>query len=1421
MKRLIALLSVLVLLFTMAPVPVLAADKEAASLRQELAEHGSVDMAMNVYAGKIGYYYERDFVELLAPDAHAFQATVNHIYNYSNDRSNSIQQALLNLGYAYGEGDGSWDLTEEQVALYVKYLLHLAELEEVPFSEALSYIQQAMPQRNKQLDGINFLADLLTVGFDVLSKGFLRLGDGILKGANAIPEGKVFYQVLDGAFKVMGGFNNTADVLVGVSALLDNSAQVKGLLNSYQRTSAGLELLEPLTASTINDPLLLTARDALYGAYTDFQKELAKLSGDPEGREKLQSAEALNDMFNKILAGKLAPYYPQDKLMETLETARNLADVFLTGGLSTTILNGGLHVAEQLIGTKSAYAHMHAMVTIDEIYAAVAAGMHTGARWDSRLLYAEEVQRLCLLAMLGETHVYNLVNQDLGAGRKLWNSIKKSVKGEDQLKANQLWYDLTCDHLSSIYNRAQEYIDALMNHYAALCSVAADVTPLLGHEDEAVGTVSGYLIKDKWFALPDGSGLPDYNNPNPEAGEPVKNTEVQLLSGETVIASTISDGAGRYVITYPRSQAQGTLTIRISPKGEDFAKRDMNGPVYATRTLPSYYRFDADLENPSAADGSETVALSLPYADDYFLDSGEYSHDLALAALGLSAAAAREDLIRAAWSSLGYSVYASGRYDLSANTVKDAAPYTIAVKTFADPDARDDEPKEYTVVALCVGSPLDAAGMANAVASVPSRDAAQRIANDLEKCILASHREGVPLRVWCMGFSWGGKIADSALSALVGRSGLTGKYTTAGVYTFAAPGPQVVQGYNFVYAQDPIGMGLTNPDEKRFTIHGTKEGADQKRVASVFHLLTQGNTAYDPAYYVNPSQLGKLLQELPAGDQRTALVAGLTQWRMLSGADGTDFRLLDAANRHIAVLAQAGRTSATAAQTAKTAMAAAPIPVMKALPEAAEEEMTATLTDAAALCEQFAGPMNSELAARLTELLFALGDDLGNPTSAQSSAFAHHPEMYLAWLLGVNGKALTGIDEPDAFGARVLEQPINLKGTVYNESSGEPLANTTVTVKGSSFSRVVTTDENGQWKMLVPPEELSITFQQSGFEEAHETVAAARFSEGVVELETYMKLLDLPVLIITTDNQIEIGDRYRSDFGVPTVWSSINKKFNRQFQKAISSLYDDMEKELKENRRYSCTHHDSTHTSFIHPTAVYSTGYLLSIRINEGYYRCDIGHNVNIGHSFTFDVATGKQLSLLDLLEPENGSAGEDFIAAIRSCAKKEGTSLTREEAERIYAHLLKKEGSKGKYARWNLSGEGIDLLVDNLNINILHCNSVFMPYSKLKGIISDKYIPAEPVGMGTCQFVTDSDFEQVYKNTPVGSAKLQVNGLVNQVWIIDDVDGKWERVSDRFRFFYAFGLNDALIRLPKLPDRQFTVQWEDSTGIHFVHSGK
>ena len=36
------------------------------------------------------------------------------------------------------------------------------------------------------------------------------------------------------------------------------------------------------------------------------------------------------------------------------------------------------------------------------------------------------------------------------------------------------------------------------------------------------------------------------------------------------------------------------------------------GPVYAANALPSYFRFDADLESPAAADGAETIAPALP-----------------------------------------------------------------------------------------------------------------------------------------------------------------------------------------------------------------------------------------------------------------------------------------------------------------------------------------------------------------------------------------------------------------------------------------------------------------------------------------------------------------------------------------------------------------------------------------------------------------------------------------------------------------------------------------------------------------------------------------------------------------------------------------------------------------------------------------
>ena len=112
-------------------------------------------------------------------------------------------------------------------------------------------------------------------------------------------------------------------------------------------------------------------------------------------------------------------------------------------------------------------------------------------------------------------------------------------------------------------------------------------------------------------------------------------------------------------------------------------------------------------------------------------------------------------------------------------------PGIVAAKGFQKAFIATDPDLVKFGVAKKVTDILDAAGMANAMASGNSSAAAQRIADDLEQCLLSVWQEGVPLRLWCMGFSWGGKVADSVLSALVGRPALTGKFTTAGAYDAA------------------------------------------------------------------------------------------------------------------------------------------------------------------------------------------------------------------------------------------------------------------------------------------------------------------------------------------------------------------------------------------------------------------------------------------------------------------------------------------------------------------------------------------------------------------------------------------------------------------------------------------------------------
>ena len=56
--------------------------------------------------------------------------------------------------------------------------------------------------------------------------------------------------------------------------------------------------------------------------------------------------------------------------------------------------------------------------------------------WQDYASYARNIQRLCNIALLGESHIYQLTTEDIGAGQKLWNLLKYKMTGEDMLTQN-------------------------------------------------------------------------------------------------------------------------------------------------------------------------------------------------------------------------------------------------------------------------------------------------------------------------------------------------------------------------------------------------------------------------------------------------------------------------------------------------------------------------------------------------------------------------------------------------------------------------------------------------------------------------------------------------------------------------------------------------------------------------------------------------------------------------------------------------------------------------------------------------------------------------------------------------------------------------------------------------------------------------
>ncbi len=976
MKKLLALLLTLMLVVQCVPVSARA----DSSLRPEIEKYGSVDAAMDAYAIRTLRPYNSLLRSMTTDGVLAFRNSVDEVLGRENHTSDpsALKEEIVNIGFTVTENDNRWMIKENQVELNLKYLLLLAQMEGMPFQHAVKRVEEYMPEYNLGAAAFNVAMDAFVNWFggymaDMMKWDALAFAPSLAKASKTMKEGGVasrtLFKAMDGVVlnydRIFSGANAMTDAAKALSIYTSQDAALTNLVNMYTQVLTGRSLVNTIRDAGITDEEMRTACAILSGAYEAYLEELNTMGQKGPINKELREKEYLNERFNAALTNALNAYSAgMDRVTAVVAGAAMILDIGMMGGWGTVVFKGGTNVLGELaLGTVSTFTHFHAMMTLDEIYAALEldATSYPMETWADHVAYAKGIQRLCNVALLGETHIYQMVVEDAGVGQKIWNMLKYTFTGENDMQAYEQWYKQRTDYLKSVYNAAQEYMDALYEHYDRLNLQLTDVTELLGYEDGLTARITGVVVQDEWYALPDGSG-PDKERPNPDAGKPVADLPIQLMAGDEPIAYGSTDGSGRYSITYLLSRAQNrtlTLTMGDETTRDFLVKEDVSTINYANTVFRSSFRFNADTESLTELSPAE-ASFKLPYADDYFLASSyEYNHNLALASIGLAAASmsdpdadaswtsdvasGRAGNIHAAWSAIGYQVVHTGGYDTSLNEISDTPAYTIASRTFTDSDARNKEPKKYRVVGVAIRGDVDAPELAHSLMAAgkdsdyqgSTRTAAMAILQELERYILAVADEEVVLKVWVTGFSRGGAIAGQLCDLIQLRPTLADKVREVYGYTFGATGSSTgdysirtdASGvYNIVYQEDLIANGLVPALQSGYsrpahTYSFGKEdaGSSRRLIASAFGMLTDGNTSYDPEAYTAGEQTQEYLAAIREtsgsgiyNEELQPLVTAILQLAFLRDDAGSDFRTLSLADKHRQVLNMLGYSETVA-----------------------------------------------------------------------------------------------------------------------------------------------------------------------------------------------------------------------------------------------------------------------------------------------------------------------------------------------------------------------------------------------------------------------------------------------------------------------------------------------------------------------------
>lgn len=313
--------------------------------------------------------------------------------------------------------------------------------------------------------------------------------------------------------------------------------------------------------------------------------------------------------------------------------------------------------------------------------------------------------------------------------------------------------------------------------------------------------------------------------------------------------------------------------------------------------------------------------------------------------------------------------------------------------------------------------------------------------------------------------------------------------------------------------------------------------------------------------------------------------------------------------------------------------------------------------------------------------------------------------------------------------------------------------------------------------------------------------------EFVVVEETLISSPPVAV-VITTELYTDSGEHFSARIVRPHVWAEANPDLTAIIDNELEALYAEKFAHLEERKSgaASCKSDMQTHTETLTLTAAYSNGGFVSFSLQNGYFMCNVGHDCNETFTYIFDVVSGEKLEFEDLLDLENNPEAEEaFVALIGEEIMKKGYSDSK--AGKIYSEMLKDE-----VARWDITPQGIKILIDQMYFDLFGCGTMLFPYENLEGILKSEYLPQKTAGQMEVNFEAYDveaigEGQVVYENTPAASM-LTLIGAADHVW----VGNRRMEVDGSCSYFYAYAPGSSLVTLPYTNAR---VAWMDETGEH------